>query len=80
MYLIGFRDDSALPSGLFCFSITGWFISFIDVKVRVYLVLCIRLVPLILIISRFLRTQGGENRPAMALLTFLEEKWMNLLP
>ena len=73
-YLIGFGDDSALPSWLFRFSITGWFIPFINVKVRVYLILRIRLVSLILIISRFLRIQGDESWPAMAPLMFLEEE------
>ena len=67
-----------LPSGLFCFSVTGWFISFINVKVGVYLILRIRLVPLILIISRFLRTRGDENW--RALYTFLGRKWTNSLP
>lgn len=75
LYLIGLGDYSALPSWLFCFSIAGWFIPFINIKVRVHFVLCIWLVPLILIISGFLRTQGDEGWLAMeALMTLQEEQ------
>lgn len=53
-YLICFGDNAAFPSRSIVFLVTIWFVALVYVKVAIHLILCVRVVSMILVISRFL--------------------------
>lgn len=53
-YLICFSDDTAFPSRCILFLVTIWFVTLVYVKVAVHFILCVRVVSMILVISRLL--------------------------
>lgn len=61
-YLIRFSDYTAFPSRCILFLVAIWFVSLVDVKVAVHLILRVRVVSMILIISRFLK-KAKKNQP-----------------
>lgn len=60
-YLIRFSDNAAFPSRRVFFLVTVWFVPLIYVKVAVHLILRVRVVSMILIVSRFLERVKNRN-------------------
>lgn len=54
-YLICFGDYTAFPSRCIFLLVAIWFITLVDVKVAVHLILRVRVISMILVISGFLR-------------------------